>query len=128
VSEPTYLLDTNGCIYLLARTHPSLQARVSHCEPGSVGLSAIVCAELMLGFAQADERKKAMLGRFLDLFPVLPFDRNAARAYAEVPFRRGKLDRLIAAHALALRATLVTNNVRDFSDVPGLLLENWSEP
>jgi tRNA(fMet)-specific endonuclease VapC len=126
VSAPAYLLDTNSCIYLLARARPALEAKVSRCEPGTVGLSAIVCAELLLGFVGADEDKQAMLHRFLDLFPVLPFDREAAQAYARVPFKRGKLDRLIAAHALALGSTLVTNNVRDFSDVPGLGLENWT--
>jgi tRNA(fMet)-specific endonuclease VapC len=122
------LLDTNSCIYLLARSHPALERRVSQSEPGTVGLSAIACAELVLGFAEAPEPKKRMLERFLDSFPVAPFDQAAARAYSRVPFRRGKLDRLIAAHALALNATLITNNVRDFADVPGLKLENWAHP
>lgn len=81
----------------------------------------------MLGFSEADDGKKAMLERFLVLFPVVSFDAEAAAAYARVPFRRGKLDRLIAAHALALDATLVTNNVRDFSDVPHLKLQNWTQ-
>jgi tRNA(fMet)-specific endonuclease VapC len=123
-----YLLDTNSCIYLLARARPHLEARVSGCEPGSVGLSAIVCAELMRGFSDADPDKKGLLDRFLAVFPVAPFDQAAAVAYAHVPFRRGKLDRLIAAHALACGAVLVTNNERDFADVPGLKVENWTRP
>jgi tRNA(fMet)-specific endonuclease VapC len=127
VTRLAYLLDTNSCIYLLSRTRPALEARVSKCEPGSVGLSAVACAELALGFAEAGEEKKALLGRFLKIFPVAPFDENAAQAYARVPFRRGKFDRLIAAHALALDATLVTGNVRDFADVAGLKLQNWAE-
>jgi tRNA(fMet)-specific endonuclease VapC len=122
-----YLLDTNSCIYLLARSRPALERRVSESEPGTIGLSAIVYAELIVGFAEAGEEKKRMLERFLESFPVAPFDSAAARSYARVPFRRGKLDRLIAAPALALGATLVTNNVRDFSDVPRLKLENWAE-
>lgn len=122
-----YLLDTNSCIYLLSRARPALEARVSQCDPASVGLSAIVCAELALGFANGADNLKLMLERFLAVFPVAPFDEVAARAYARVPFRRGKLDRLIAAHALALDATLITNNVRDFSDVPDLKVENWAE-
>jgi tRNA(fMet)-specific endonuclease VapC len=81
----------------------------------------------VLGFALANEEKRALLDRFLAAFPVAAFDEKAARAYARVPFRRGKLDRLIAAHALALDATLVTNNVRDFSDVLGLKLQNWAQ-
>lgn len=127
MSRPEHLLDTNSCIYLLSRTRPVLERRVGQCEPGTVGLSAVAGAELVLGFAQADDQKKAMLERFLAEFPVMPFDEPAARAYALVPFRRGKLDRLIAAHALALEATLVTSNVRDFDDVPGLKLENWAQ-
>jgi tRNA(fMet)-specific endonuclease VapC len=92
-----------------------------------VGISAIVGAELILGFSEANSRLKAMLERFLREFPVQPFDEKAARAYGRVSFRRGKLDRLLAAHALSLEATLVTNNVRDFNDVPGLKLQNWTQ-
>lgn len=126
VTPPLYLLDTNSCIYLLARAKPALAARVADCDAGSVGLSAVVCAELALGFDDAPDRLKGMLERFLQRFPVLPFDEGAARAYARVPFRRGKFDRLIAAHTLALDATLITSNVKDFSDVPALKLEDWS--
>ena len=128
MTSPVYLLDTNSCIYLLSRGRPILSRRVSECRPGSVGLSAIVSAELALGFFQAPDQLKLMLQRFLKVFPVAPFDEGAAQAYARVPFRRGKLDRLIAAHALALDATLITNNVRDFADVPDLKIENWTQP
>ncbi|MFL6857178.1 MAG: type II toxin-antitoxin system VapC family toxin [Allosphingosinicella sp.] len=128
MSGLNHLLDTNCCIYLLGRTRPSLEERVGRRPAGSVGISAIVGAELILGFAEADARLKALLERFLRVFPVAPFDEGAARAYARVPFRRGKLDRLLAAHALALDATLITNNVRDFADVPGLKVENWTLP
>jgi tRNA(fMet)-specific endonuclease VapC len=128
VTDLAYLLDTNSCIYLLSQARPSLAARVAKCEPGSVGLSAVVCAELMLGYERATAEAKATLERFLVVFPVAPFDETAARAYANVPFRRGKLDRLIAAHALSLDATLITNNIRDFSDVPDLKLQNWATP
>ena len=123
-----YLLDTNSCIYLLSRARPVLSRRISECKPRSVGLSAVACAELALGFSQASDDLKLMLERFLLVFPVAPFDEAAARAYARVPFRRGKLDRLIAAHALALDTILITNNVRDFSDVPDLKVENWTQP
>lgn len=63
---------------------------------------------------------------FFRTFPVLPFDEDAARAFALVPFRRAKFDRLIAAHALALKLTLVTANAADFRDVPGLDVEDWT--
>jgi tRNA(fMet)-specific endonuclease VapC len=56
----------------------------------------------------------------------LPFDADAARRFPAARKARGKFDRLIAAHALALGATLVTHNVRDFRDVPGLRIEDWT--
>jgi tRNA(fMet)-specific endonuclease VapC len=57
--------------------------------------------------------------------PVLPFDMAAARTYASIPFRRASYDRLIAAHALSLGLTVVTENIKHFADVPGLKVENW---
>lgn len=127
VTGPEFLLDTNCCIYLLSRTRPVLEAKVARCRSESVGISAIVGAELIVGFSDADPKLKAMLERFLREFPIQPFDEKAARTYARVPFRRGKLDRLVAAHALSLDATLITNNLRDFADVPGLKLQNWTQ-
>ncbi|HYZ49124.1 MAG TPA: PIN domain-containing protein, partial [Sphingomonas sp.] len=64
---------------------------------------------------------------FLASVEVFPFDAAAARTYARLPFRGGSFDRLIAAHALALGLVLVTNNERDFVDVPNLLVENWTK-
>jgi tRNA(fMet)-specific endonuclease VapC len=65
---------------------------------------------------------------FFELVTVLPFDRAAAAAYARLPFRRGSFDRLIAAHALCAGLTIVTNNERDYKDIPGLRVENWTRP
>lgn len=125
MSAPCYFLDTNSCIFLLAKARPALTARVENCVPGAVAISAVVCAELAIGFAQGEARGRIALNRFLAKFPVVPFDEAAARAYARVPFKRGKLDRLIAAHALAVDIVLITNNQRDFADVPGLRTEDW---
>lgn len=126
MSEPSYFLDTNSCIYLLAKARPALAGRVEDCAPGTIGISAIVCAELAVGFGRGGTQGLMALNRFLAAFPVVPFEEAAARAFARVPFRRGKLDRLIAAHALALDVVLITNNERDFADVPGLRVENWA--
>jgi len=59
--------------------------------------------------------------------PLVPFDEPAARLYATLPFSRGRFDRLLAAHALSLGATIVTNNGADFADVPGLVIEDWTQ-
>jgi tRNA(fMet)-specific endonuclease VapC len=104
-----------------------LTAKVEDCAPGTIAISAIVCAELALGFGHGDAKGRAALNRFVGQFPVVPFDEKAARAYARVPFKRGKLDRLIAAHALALDIVLITNNQRDFADVVGLKTEDWTQ-
>ena len=58
--------------------------------------------------------------------PILPFDEAAARCYAQLPFRRGRFDRLLAAHALSLGSTVITDNEADFADIPGLTIENWT--
>lgn len=126
MSDPAFLLDSNICIYLLEGLSNAARKRVERCSPGELATSAIAFAEVMRGVPPDDPEA---LGKTLALFavaPVLPFDTAAARAYARVPFRRGTFDRLIAAHALALGLTLVTNNERDFTDVPGLRVENWT--
>jgi tRNA(fMet)-specific endonuclease VapC len=71
---------------------------------------------------------------FLAPLEVLPFDEAAVWVYGELRAdleRRGEaigaLDTMIAAHALSRGATLVTNNLREFSRVKGLVLENWAE-
>lgn len=126
MSRPSYFLDTNSCIFLLAKARPALTVRVEGCAPGTIAISAVVCAELAMGFGRGGAQGRTALNRFLGKFPVVPFDEKAARAYARVPFRRGKLDRLIAAHALSLDIALITNNERDFADVPGLKTLDWT--
>lgn len=126
LNTPLYLLDTNSCIYLLAHASEPLTQQVESRLPGEIAISAIVYAELAVGLGQAGAQGRRTLDAFAETFPVMPFDTASALAYAAVPFRRGKLDRLIAAHALALDATLITNNEADFADVPGLKVENWT--
>jgi len=82
----------------------------------------------MKGLLGADAGRRAQAERLFDLFEVMPFDRDASLAYGGLPFRRGSFGRLIAAHALSLGLTLVTNNEADFADVPGLKVENWTLP
>ncbi|GAA0638680.1 hypothetical protein GCM10009424_11590 [Sphingomonas ursincola] len=67
------------------------------------------------------------LAAFVAAVPIQPFDEAAARAYAQLPFKRARFDRLLAAHALSIGATVVTNNEGDFADIPGLKVENWTQ-
>lgn len=132
-----YLLDTNICIFLLNQRGGF--ENIIQCMDGmsreDIGISAITVAELDYGIAaskkQSDNVKR--LERFLLDFEVIDFNRASAAAYG--PLRSnlqaqgtpiGPMDFLIAAHALALNAILVTNNTREFERVPGLRLEDWT--
>jgi tRNA(fMet)-specific endonuclease VapC len=121
-----YLIDTNCCIYLFAGTFPALAARIADTPAGDIGLSTIVLAEFALGLQREDGSTEQRLALLIEQMPVQPFDQAAAEAYARLPFRRGRFDRLLAAHAVSLGATLITNNPRDFADIAELKVENWT--
>ncbi len=125
MAEPRFLVDSNVCIYILEGIGASLRARVEDYAPGEIVTSAIVYAEVMRGIHTDDVERNGRADRLFSLFEVLPFDRQAALCYRAMPFKRSSFDRLIAAHALALGLTLVTNDSA-FGDVPGLKVENWS--
>lgn len=124
MADPLYLLDSNICIYLVAGRSLEAKARVEACAPGEVAASSVAFAEVMMGAHRlgTEDATRALFAQVV----VLPFDEAAGLAYAGLPFKRGRFDRLIAAHALALNLTLVTNNPRDFNDVEGLRVENWT--
>jgi len=72
--------------------------------------------------------------QFLTIVRVLPWDAEAADAYADIRHQLvttgqpiGEMDMMIAAHSLAAKAVLVTNNVRHYERIPGLVLAGWSE-
>lgn len=129
-----YLLDTDTCIYVINErpTHVLDQFRKRPVE--DVGISSITAAELSYGVAKGrSARNREALAAFLISLEVAPFDQQAALAYGDVRSsleRRGMpigpLDLLIAAHALSIGATLVTNNLREFTRVDGLRCENWA--
>jgi len=120
------LLDTDCAIYAMLGSYPALRSRLAECEPGEVGLSAISFAEIVLGNSLGKARDHAVIEHFVTIVPVLPFDEAASLAYAALPCRRARFNRLIAAHALSLGAIIVSNNGADFADVPGLKVENWT--
>jgi tRNA(fMet)-specific endonuclease VapC len=121
-----YLIDTNCCIYLYSNAYPSLTRRVSATSAGEIGMSTIVFAELALGSANGLAPSPKSLEVLIGQIPVVSFDERAARSYATMPFRRGRYDRLLAAHALSLDMIVITRNVADFGDIPGLAVENWT--
>ena len=121
-----FLLDANSLIALLAGTSPAFSRRALECEEDDLAVSAIAFGEVALGSWNRKHPSLLTLDRLSARVPVLPFDHLAAKLYAQLPFRRGSFDRLIAAQALSLDLTLVTANLRDFADVPDLRVENWT--
>ena len=99
---------------------------MEECEPGEIGISAITYAQIVLGMELGKPPTPAALAALIAVVPILPFDDAAAKAYAAIPFKRARFDRLLAAQALSLQAVVVTNNEADFADVPGLKVENWT--
>ncbi len=121
-----FLIDSDSAIFATTAQFPALRDRLGACEPGEVGLSAINYAEIVLGMELGRPPTPEALALFVEVVPIEPFDGAAARAYAEMPFKRARFDRLLAAHALSIGATVITNNEADFADVPGLRVENWT--
>lgn len=129
-----YMLDTNICIYLMKHHPPEVARRFAQCFVGDVVISAITLAELEFGVAATGEedrqRNQDALAAFLKEVPAAPFDAQAAKIYGPARLltrdrKRDALDKLIAAHAMALDVTLVTNNPSDFGAYADLRLENW---
>ena len=128
-----HLLDTSICIYIINRRPPQVRAHFEGLRYGDVAVSSITGAELAFGVAKSGSaRNREALEKFLAPLEVLPFDSAAMYAYgalrADLQARGqpiGALDTMIAAHALALGATLVTNSLAEFNRVPGLTCENW---
>lgn len=131
-----YMLDTNICIYLINH-RPAHVRRCFELHPvGDIGMSVITACELAYGVAKSGSaRNRAALETFLLPLEIAPFDDAAIWHYGllRAELERsgapiGALDTQIAAHALALGCTLVTNNTREFARIGGLALDNWAEP
>ena len=129
------LLDTNTCIYIINNRPPNVLERFSKYKAGEVGISSIAASELAYGVAKSGSVKnRKALDMFLAPLKVLPFDSQCLWFYADLRaslekkgLTIGALDTLIAAHALSIDGTLVTNNLKEFARVPKLKLENWFE-
>lgn len=123
-----YLIDADSSIYAMIDADSPVVRRIADCAPGEICISAISFAEIALGSQLGKPPPYGLLDAFIEAIPLLPFDEAAARAYTLLPFKRARFDRLLAAHALSIGATVITNNEADFADVPGLAVENWTLP
>jgi len=131
------LLDTNICIYLIKKKPPSVLRHFNAYAVGTIGISSITVAELEFGVQKSlyPSKNQDALEQFLLPLVILDFNHEAARAYGRLRALLeaqgrviGALDMLIAAHALSENLPLATNNVREFSRIPGLKVLNWAAP
>ena len=129
------LLDTNTCICIINNRPPNVLERFRKYKAGEVGISSIAASELAYGVAKSGSVKnRKALDMFLAPMQILPFDSQCLWFYADLRaslekqgLSIGPMDTLIAAQALSIDGTLVTNNIKEFVRVPKLKLENWFE-
>lgn len=128
-----YLLDTNILSDLIRHPQGMVAQRIAVVGEAAVCTSIIVACELRFGAMKKNSpRLTERVNVIIAAMDVLPFDAPADQAYAEIRQHLaacgkpiGPNDLLIASHALALNAILVTANVDEFSRVPGLIVHNW---
>ena len=130
-----YMLDTDTVSYLIRGKTPALDVRVVGVSPKHLCISAVTRGELLYGLKLKDgaHRLAQLVDQFLLRVQCLPWDEAAATHFASIAAqlhragtRIGSMDAMIAGHALAIGAILVTNNARHFSRVAGPTVENWS--
>ena len=133
---PLYMLDTDTVSYLVRGKTPALDVRVAAASPKHLCISAVTRGELLYGLKLTDgaHRLAWLVDQFLLRVQCLPWDEAAATHFASIAVDLhkagtpiGSMDAMIAGHALAISAVLVTNNARHFSRVAGLTIENWSQ-
>ncbi len=136
MSSLRYLLDTNICIYIAKQRPPSVAARFAKLAAGSVGMSLITYGELRYGAEKSSQRGSALdkLERLQSMILVITLDAAVGERYGAIRAHLeragtpiGNNDLWIAAHALSLGVTLISNNTREFERVPKLKLANWIE-
>ncbi len=132
-----FMLDTDTCIFLMRGESPALAARVQSVPLQQQVMSAVTFAELTYGVQASAAAKRKQNQSVLDSLvlhlAVLDWPQDAAKHYAEIRTdlkkrgaQLGAADLMIAAHARAMGAIVVTNNVKDFERVKGLEVENWT--
>jgi tRNA(fMet)-specific endonuclease VapC len=130
-----YLLDTNIISELIRNPSGACAARIEQIDPKSICTSIVVAAELRYGCAKKGSAKLlSKVEALLGTIPVLPLDTPVDLEYGGIRAELeaagqpiGANDLMIAAHAYALRLTLVTDNIREFGRIRGLSVENWLE-
>ena len=132
----SYFLDTNICIYFLKGTYPGLLSKIMSFQPADIKIPAIVKAELLYAAEKSSKRDENInrVSAYLMPFEIAAFGDLAAVQYGQIQVSLeksstpiGPNDLLTAATVMAEKGILVTNNTKEFSRIPGLSLENWTE-
>ena len=128
------MLDTNICIYIIKQKPENVINRFRQLPISSLAISSITLSELEYGVMKSlkPDQNQVALSQFVAPLEILPYGDDDAQYYGNLrAFLEkqgnsiGSLDMLIAAHALSVNCTLVTNNEKEFSRVPDLQIENW---
>lgn len=129
-----YLLDTNICIFTI-KNKPQVVREAFTRHAGQLAISTVTLMELVYGAEKSDHSRHNLhvVEGFAARLDVLDYHSEAAAQTAQIRAELaragtpiGPYDGLIAGHARALGLILVTNNVREFSRVAGLRLEDWA--
>lgn len=129
-----YMLDTDICSYIIRKRPPSVLEKFTELDAGELCISVITQAELLYGVERSNSTSinLPIIEAFTSRLIVLDFDVPAAKEYAHIRSQMeatgriiGNMDMMIAAHALSIDATVITNNTRHFTMVPLLKIENW---
>ena len=131
-----YMLDTNICIYAIKHKPEKVFQKLQEVDPEDVFVSSVTYAELVhwVEKSAAVEKNRLALSMLFANIEILNFDIYAADCYGKIraglekkgaPI--GPLDMMIAGHAMSMGYTVVTNNMKEFSRVPDLKIENWAE-
>lgn len=126
------MLDTDS-VSLALRGQGRVGATILEHRPSELCISVLTLAELRFGAARRKSAKlDALIAAFVRNVAVMPFDEDAADIFGRIASELaesgspiGEFDVLIAAHALALNLTLITNNTKHFRRVRGLRTDNW---
>ncbi len=130
-----FILDTNICIYIIKRKPSSIIERFKQTEISQIGISSITLSELLYGVSKSSnlEQNQIALMQFVAPLEILPYGDEAAQYYGDLRAQlekqgtpMGSFDMLITAHALSIDCTLVTNNEKEFVQIPNLKIANWA--
>lgn len=131
-----FMLDTNTCVELIRRRNDRILRKIQRLRPDDLCVSSVTLSEMEYGAAKSayPEKNRLALAEFMTALNVLAYDDAVAPVYGRVRAELeragtpiGPLDTMIAAHALSLGLTVVTDDEGEFRRVSGLKVQNWAK-